>query len=83
MAGARSECSTWRVEPRRSSPSPEPLPPDVFETVVDALASAVVADYKEDENDTVMSPRGTNRRSTGPDARGEDGPGKGRTRRHS
>ena len=56
MAGARSECSTWRVNPRPSGPSSEPLPTDVFETVVNALVGALVADYKEDENDTVMSP---------------------------
>ena len=54
--------------PSPRSPEPEePLPHDVFETLVNALADALVLDYQHDRDAMVDSPR---RKGRDPEKRG-------------
>ncbi len=45
-----------RPRPRHTEPAP-PLPNDVFEILVNALADALVLDYQHDTDTMVDSPR--------------------------
>lgn len=43
------------------APGLEPLPPDLDDAIVGALASALVLEYLQDREPTVQSPQGRNR----------------------
>ena len=64
MAGTRLECSALQEQAPASDTSARPLPHELWEALVDALAAALVADCQEDTATTVESPRGSNRGST-------------------
>lgn len=80
MTGVRYEHAGHHRRLPLSRVGIEPLPRDLFEVVVGALADALVADYQQDLAATVTSRRGMNRRVSQADPAQGRGPNQGRDR---